>query len=121
MLGNWGGVQEGGAERGSLWGDGLKRSWLGDNYRVMRGGDVLQGRRDWSSVEPGVRKLTVGHLGSGNLDRQRLLVNLQSSGSGLFRTSFSSDRLTLQELYDEVRKSEEQPPDGKVLPELQNV
>lgn len=36
-----------------------------------------------------------GHLwdlGSGNLDGQRLLVNLQSSE--LFRTSFSSDRLS---------------------------
>lgn len=36
--------------------------------------------------------LGLGHLGSGNLDGQRLLVNLQSSE--LFRTSFSSDRLS---------------------------
>lgn len=81
-------------------GDGLKRSCLGDDYRVMRGEDVLQGGRGWSS---GVRNLTLGHLGSGNLDGQRLLVNSQSSG--LFGASFSSDRLSAAKA---IRSSQEE-------------
>lgn len=38
--------------------------------------------------------------------------------AGCSEQDFYQTDSALQELYDEVRKSEEQPPDGEVLPEL---
>lgn len=53
-------------------GNDLEGSWLGDDSRVMRDGDVLQEGRGWSSVGLWVRNFSLGRLGSGNLEGQSL-------------------------------------------------